>query len=317
MERIMSINETKPQGLDSLRLKKITGIHEILDLYQGFIVDLWGVVHDGFNPYPGAVECLNHMIHNNKTLLFVSNAPRPSNLLIQKLQEFGINATVDMIYSSGDLTRYQLTLFEDPFFKGLGRVFYQLGAECNTDLLAGLSLDVTSNLENADIMIITSFMDEGDDLNQYDTLLEKALHLGIPAICPNPDTVLITAGKYRYCAGFIAEKFEAMGGRVRYYGKPHAMIYEKSFEKFKAKGIQNKKRILAIGDTFETDILGGENFGCDTALVTTGNVARLVAEEAAAKISKGVTDLSVDELLPNLVRKFKVHPKWLLPGLIY
>ncbi len=313
----MSINETEPKEIETLGLHEITGMQQLSDLYQGFIVDLWGVVHDGFSPYPGAVECLNHMIDHHKTLLFVSNAPRPSSLLIKKLQEFGINATTDMIYSSGDLARYQLTTFEDPFFKGLGRVFYQLGAECNSDLLAGLSIELTSDLEKADIMIITCFMDEGDDLNQYDILLKKAVDLRIPAICPNPDTILITGGKYRYCAGFIAEKFEAMGGRVRYYGKPDVMIYEKSFEKFKTKGIQNKKQILAIGDTFETDIQGGERFGCDTALVMTGNVARLVAEEAAVKISKGVKNLSFEALLPGIIKRFDVHPKWLLPGLVY
>lgn len=276
------------------------------------------MVHDGFSPYPGAIECLNHLIDNHKTVVFLSNAPRPSSLLIGKLLEFGIKATVDMIYSSGDLTRYQLTSFEDPFFKGLGKVFYHLGALRNTDILAGLSIDVTSKIEDADIMLLTSYMDEGEDLNQYDVLLKKALNIGLPAICANPDTVIITGGKYRYCAGFLAEKYEAMGGRVRYYGKPDITIYEKCFEKFKNKGIQNKKQILAIGDTFETDILGGERFGCDTALVMTGNVARLVAEEAAANISQGIAvGFSFEDLLPRLIKKYQVHPKWLLPGLVY
>ena len=58
-----------------------------------------------------------------------------------------------------------------------------------------------------------------------------------------------------------------MGGRVKYFGKPYTDIYEKAMRKVR---ISNKNKILAVGDSLRTDILGANNFQIDSALVLTG-----------------------------------------------
>lgn len=255
---------------------KNSSITELLKLYDAFLIDVWGVIHDGVNPYAGVVDCLNHMISQGKHILFLSNAPRPGNILIQKIAQFGIHANLEMMLSSGDVTRYQLTHFEDPFFQGKGRCFYHLGAERNQDILAGLTLNLSNHLEEADIILMTAYIDEGEDLDQYDVFLEKALKLNKPIICANPDKEVINGDKIRFCAGFLAEKYEKMGGVVHYYGKPYPEIYRMALKRLQKTGNKDLelKNILAIGDTLETDIAGAQNMGIDSALVSTGNMER-------------------------------------------
>lgn len=274
-----------------------SSMSELLKRYDAFFIDVWGVVHDGVQPYSGVIECLNHMISAGKSLILLSNAPRPAPILIQKLVSFGIPVNTEMMISSGDVTRFQLTHFEDPFFQDKGRCFYHLGAERNQDILAGISLDLTDRLEEADIILLTAYMDQDEDLNQHDAFLEKALKLKKPILCANPDKEVINGDKIRFCAGIIAEKYENMGGVVHYYGKPHPEIYKMAFQRLHARGITNLKSILAIGDTLETDILGAKQSGIDSALVRTGNMERQFTGDITAECFGTIVPTWV---IPNL-----------------
>ena len=87
-------------------------------------------------------------------------------------------------------------------------------------------------------------------------------------ICSNPDTTIPKHGILRYCPGHFAKIIEQHGGNVIYTGKPETSIYDLVFQR---KPKINKDRILMIGDTFETDILGANRSGIDSALVLSGN----------------------------------------------
>src|SRR5438045_9796440 len=86
----------------------LTNMTNLIKNYDGFMVDLWGVIHDGIQAYPGVVDCINKLIGLDKQILFVSNAPRPGWVAMKKLQELGIPAMPDMILTSGDVVREQL-----------------------------------------------------------------------------------------------------------------------------------------------------------------------------------------------------------------
>jgi ribonucleotide monophosphatase NagD (HAD superfamily) len=58
-----------------------------------------------------------------------------------------------------------------------------------------------------------------------------------------------------------------MGGRVCWYGKPHAPIYERALE---LAGSPPKDQVLTIGDGLQTDVLGAATFGIDCVFVTGG-----------------------------------------------
>jgi ribonucleotide monophosphatase NagD (HAD superfamily) len=112
-------------------------------------------------------------------------------------------------------------------------------------------------------------------------------------VCANPDLVVIQQGHRSICAGAVAERYEALGGRVRWHGKPFASVYHTCFGLL---GIAEKSRILAVGDSLRTDIAGAAGAGIDSLLVTGGihaeefgvavgeqpDVGQLVAAIAAA-----------------------------------
>ena len=105
-------------------------------------------------------------------------------------------------------------------------------------------------------------------------------------ICANPDVIVQRGGRLLYCAGALARAYEAIGGEVVYYGKPHLPIYKVALE---AAG--SPKRPLVIGDGLETDISGANLLGIDALFIadgvhgeeigalTPGNLAALFAKK--------------------------------------
>ena len=54
-------------------MQQITGLAALADQYDGYIIDLWGTVHDGVQPYPGAVDCLQALRASGKKIVMLSN----------------------------------------------------------------------------------------------------------------------------------------------------------------------------------------------------------------------------------------------------
>jgi HAD superfamily hydrolase (TIGR01459 family) len=108
-------------------------------------------------------------------------------------------------------------------------------------------------------------------------------------ICANPDVIVPRGGKLVYCAGALARAYEAIGGEVVYYGKPHLPIYKVTLE---AAG--SPKRPLVIGDGLETDIYGANRLDIDALFIaggvhgeelgalTPGNLAVLFAKKGVS-----------------------------------
>jgi len=298
--------------LDSF-MTYLTNALNLMKLYDGLILDIWGVIHDGVHAYPGTVDCVNSIITSPspKTVFFLSNAPRPGSIVVEKLIELGVKVTPEMILTSGDLVRMQLQNFDDPIFSKLGKRFYHLGEARNQDILADLTLKIqkAKNLEEADFILTTGYLDKGEDLSQHDPILNKGVQLNLPMVCANPDIVVVHNHRERYCAGYIAERYEKMGGIVHYYGKPYPAIYELILKKFEQAGIQNKAKILAIGDTLETDIIGANNAGIDSALVLTGNMEKLLAHKN--------NSISQNEFLQTLFTSHNLTPTWVIKSLSF
>src|SRR5262249_55399559 len=115
---------------------------------------------------------------------------------------------------------------------------------------------------------------------QYEPLLAAAHARDLPMICANPDLVVIHQGHRAICAGAVAERYEAMGGRVRWHGKPFSSGYITCFDLL---GIAEKERIHAIGDSLRTDIAGANRAGIDSVFVTGG----IHAEELGLGVGVG------------------------------
>ena len=275
---------------------QITKIDDILEKYDAFIIDIWGVIYDGLDPYPGSIEAINKLIAHNKSVTFLSNTPRPSEIIKERLFQWGVNMNKASVYTSGDAVREQLQTWEDPIFSNLGKNFYHLGEEKNKDILSGLNVSAVNQIEEADFMLLTIYLDEGEDMEQYDLILKKARDLNLSVICANPDIKVTNGDGIRYCAGSFGRRYQNLGGEVHYYGKPDSKIFEKILAKIDSIGIKDKNKILMIGDTMETDITGAGLVGIDSLLVLSGN-----GKEAYRNI--------------NSTNKYKFKPTWILSNL--
>ena len=246
-----------------MTLPLLPGIAPLADRYRGFILDLWGVLHDGQRPLAGAVEALERLRAAGKRVVILSNAPRRAAAVVRRIAEIGIAPSLyDALLSSGEAA-WQWLAAGGPG----GQRLYPIMAERDRSMLEGLAFEVVAWVEAADFILNTGVESAADRVEDFEPALAAGAELKIPMVCANPDLMVIHAGKAEICAGAIALRYEEFGGPVRYFGKPHAPIYARCLELL---GIEDRGQILAVGDSLRTDIAGANGAGIDGLLVLGG-----------------------------------------------
>ena len=246
----------------------IAGLGIIHKQYQGFLIDAWGVLHDGESLYPYALQCLANLRNLGKKVIILSNAARRSETIVEELKSLNIQPeNYQAVISSGELTwqAIQQALQNGSFS---GRCGYYLGPPRSRGLVDGLELEWVDDVERADFILNTGApMGNPPTTMDSEDVLIKAASKDIPMICANPDRIAIRGGQAGICAGALAKRYSELGARTIYYhGKPFSPIYTQALALLALK----PSRVLAIGDAFETDIRGGQNAGLDTWLIAAG-----------------------------------------------
>jgi HAD superfamily hydrolase (TIGR01459 family) len=251
-----------------MELRLIGGIREVAPQYDGFIVDLWGVVHNGIAPISGAVECLYALRERGKRIALLSNAPRRADDVIRRIAAIGVPADCyDHVMSSGEEAWQYLNRRNDPFYAALGQRCLHIGSERDLEIRVGLDLDFVDTPEEAQFILNTGPAGWDDRIEDYEPLLRIALGRDLAMVCANPDLVVMHGGRLALCAGALAKWFEEAGGRVRWHGKPFPSVYETCLRLLE---IADRSRVLAAGDSLRTDIAGASGAGIDSVLVTGG-----------------------------------------------
>lgn len=242
----------------------IKNISEIISRYDLFLLDLWGVIHDGSALYPGVKAALDLLKTQNKQVIFISNAPRRSHRVMSVLKGFGIGEGDYLAaVSSGEVGYQWLAEGHAPW----GKKYYYLGPAKDADVLDGLDYIRVDDIKAADFLLNVGFGSEEQTTDDFTMLLHAARGLGMPMLCLNPDLEVVKiTGERHPCAGVIGRQYEVIGGKVTWFGKPYAEIYDMCLAGLNVP----KQRILAVGDSLETDIPGGQNYGIDTLLITGG-----------------------------------------------
>ena len=270
-------------------MRHLRGLREIAGEYDGFVLDLWGVVHDGVRPYPGASECLAALAVAGKRCVMLSNAPRRANAVRDQLREMGISdAHYVGIMTSGEAAHHVLRDRPDEWYRGLGRNVLHLGPDRDRSVYAGLDVVTVTDPANAGFVLNTGPDDLAGpaDLAAYDPVLQAAAALQLPMICANPDLEVIRGGVRMICAGTLALRYMELGGDVRSLGKPDPRIYGPTLAMLD----MPSSRILAVGDALRTDIAGAAASGLDACWVLgglhgthlDGDMTRTEAEAARA-----------------------------------
>ena len=246
-----------------MSVQLLSGIAPLAGRYDGYILDLWGVLHDGAHPLPGAVDALHRLREAGKHIVILSNAPRRSAGVIKRIEEIGISRNLyDELLSSGEATWHWLKQGGPG-----GKRLYPIMAERDANMLEGLDVTVAQSVDGADFILNTGVESANDRVEDFEDALREAASRHLPMVCANPDLVVMHRGKMEICAGSIAQYYEELGGRVHYFGKPHAPIYRECFSLLK---VTDRARILAVGDSLRTDIAGANAAGVDGLWVLGG-----------------------------------------------
>jgi len=250
--------------------------------YPVWFCDVWGVVHNGHVPFAASVSTLARHRANGGTVILVTNSPRSRQGVEIQLREIGVAPeSHDLVVTSGDVTRDLIVK------KGGGQLFH-LGPARDHSILEGLDVGLTT-LDGARSVLCTGLFDDTKDtLESYDALLADMAGRVLPMICANPDKIVRKGDRILYCAGSLAERYAARGGKVLMAGKPFPPIYDLAMAeaaRLRAGPVQ-RSQVLAIGDGPETDIRGAADYGLDALLVADGITdarAGLAAAEASVK----------------------------------
>ncbi|HWK45338.1 MAG TPA: TIGR01459 family HAD-type hydrolase [Stellaceae bacterium] len=246
----------------------VSGIGAIADRYDGFILDVWGVLHDGLEPYPGVLDALARLTAAGKRVTVLSNAPARAEAVVERIAAIGIpRGAYHHILTSGEEVWQHLHRRPDAFYQGLGRHCFQIGPDRDRHMLDGLGLERTASVEAADFILNTGPWGPDDQVDNYEETLVAGAERGVPMICANPDLTVMQGSRVMICAGSLAQRYEQLGGTVRWHGKPFPSVYETSFQLL---GIADRSRIAAVGDSLRTDIAGANAMGMDGLLVAGG-----------------------------------------------
>ena len=257
--------------------QNIAGLGQIADDYDALFCDIWGVVHNGREPFAQACEALERFRADRGPVILITNSPRPSAAIPEQLEEVGIVGKIyDAIVTSGDATIDELSRrAPGPAFK--------LGPDRDDGLYAGLDMHF-SELGDAQFITCTGlFDDENETPDDYVDMLTEAREMGIPLICANPDIQAKRGDKLIYCGGALAQLYEKLGGETVYAGKPHEPIYRlsRAWLRELLGYDMTADRILTIGDNIHTDLLGAQQEDYDCLFVAngvhTGNETKLKA----------------------------------------
>ncbi len=272
----------------------LLGLGQIADDYDAILCDIWGVIHNGREPFLRACDALERFRMERGPVVLISNSPRPSVAIPEQFREVGVPGEFwDAVVTSGDATIDELARrAPGPAFK--------LGPDRDDGIYDSLDMHF-SDLEDAAFISCTGlFEDDFETPDDYEDLLREALDNALPLVCANPDVKAKRGDKIIYCGGALAEKYEKMGGEVIYAGKPHAPIYRLSrawLEEVMGY-VPTADRILTIGDNIFTDLRGAQNEDYDCLFIADGLYA-----DTSEKLKTLLTDhgITARYMAPSLV----------------
>ena len=249
------------------------GLKSIINNYDIFYIDLWGVVHNGITLHKNAIETLKEISKAKKEYILLTNAPRPNKIVKAFLEKMGMNKEIrEKVYSSGEAS---LNYLKKNY---LEKKFYHIGPPRDFDLFVEFENNKGKDLSESTYLLCTGlFENQGEDLDYYKELLKD--HINKKMICTNPDLIVDRGSKRELCAGSVAQVFEKMGGEVIYFGKPFPEVYNQS--------INNKgKKALSIGDNLNTDIKGANLLNYDSLIISNGVHKNEIKKDGIEVLSK-------------------------------
>jgi HAD superfamily hydrolase (TIGR01450 family) len=244
-----------PEGLATLA--------PLADRFDTFLLDAFGVLNIGEGPIPGAVDRVAALQDAGKRVLVVSNAASvPHGALLEKYAGLGFDfAPEDVITSRRTLTRHmaQLTARRWGVMAPEGAVLDDIGP----GEITVLGDDPAPFAEMDGFLLVGS----AGWSEARQGLLEDALRARArPVLVANPDIVAPREAGLTAEPGHFAHRLaDRTGVLPEFFGKPFGNIYDLAFARL---GDVDRARVVMVGDSLHTDILGAQTAGIASALIT-------------------------------------------------
>ena len=287
-----------------IKTTSIKKISYLMNYFDTFIIDLWGVIHDGKKSFPHALNCLEKIHQNKKNIILISNSSKKNINIISNLKKLGFNTNIfNKVLTSGQTVLNELKMPTQSWSRDLGKKYYHITVKNKNNLLKGLNKKEVKKISEANF-IIASSIDPNIPVIEYTSLLQEALKLNLPLVCANPDYESVETNanlKKQICAGSVLKLYESIGGKTFFLGKPSSFIYKEA-----TKNIVNfkKSRTVAIGDSLSHDIYGAHNFGIKSVLITSGIHNNFFKSKDSIKVLENqISQMSEVIIFPDFICK--------------
>ena len=244
-------------------MRNINSLDEIIESYNVFLFDQWGVLHNGKKLFNNAEKVIEKLLNLKKKVLIVSNSGKRSFDNIDRLELLGANNILKSeIITSGDVC-YHYLVNEKGSLKKIGKKYYPIGIDY--PLLKNTQFTKVKELKDANFILLTTTAGMKNFDKAYKDI-QTSINLDIPLVCSNPDILGITGNNIHSSTGDLAFYYKKKGGVVYLFGKPEIEIYDYVYLKCNSK----KNQMIMIGDSLFNDIAGANKFGIDSLFIKNG-----------------------------------------------
>lgn len=298
-----------------IEFQTINGLQQLAETrrFKAWFLDQFGVLHDGKQPYPGAISTLEKLANYGTKMVIISNSSRRASTTIDKLRNLGFDTSLFVgAITSGELTHEYLLRRDDPWFARLGRTcIHMTWNDRGAISLEGLGLQVVDNVEEAEFILahgtealgLPSGAALSMTLEDLEKILEQCVAKKIPMVVANPDFVTVEARALRVMPGTLAATYEKLGGEVKWMGKPGEIIYKSAMEMV---GV-DATDCIAVGDSLHHDIKGANVAEISSAFITGG--------VHATELGLGKFGETADNSFVHaLATKYEAYPTYVLPS---
>ena len=289
-------------------MKVISSLSEIADEFDIAVLDQWGVLHNGQEPYPRAIGALERLNKSGKPVIVLSNSGKRAAVNFRRISGMGFpEHLIRHVETSGE-TAWRT--FEEGRFPipQSGRMKLYPISERRLDAeewaAGNKGVKLASSVEDADALLLMG-LPRNSETESVDLVFWKAIGLGLPLICTNPDKSSPRSSGNVRSPGAAADEYSKLGGRVITYGKPFPEVFEAV--RLLEPNV-DRRRFLMVGDSFEHDVSGASAARFSTAFVQMGihrsAFANCVAEgevrsvvlELAKRLGAPLPDYTLPEL---------------------
>ncbi len=249
------------------RVVEISALVDIADQFDVAVLDSFGVLNKGDAPIPGAAASVEKLRQSGKHIIVLTNgATLDQPGAVAKVRGFGFDIDVEDVISSRSALHAGLRDFDAGMRWGIMAPEH---AKCQTFGIDYVLLDddpATFSKVDGFIMLSALEWPCARQKMLQDALVAKTR----PVLVGNPDLVAPRETYMSTEPGYFAWRLhEASGVVPQNFGKPHQQVFEQAKERIRqVRGEIDSTRILMVGDSLHTDIIGGAAAGFTTVLTT-------------------------------------------------